>query len=211
MQLVRRGDTTGDAGTEWRCAWRDALAAVQWAAGAMAGWKPVILRDRVTLVAPLFTMHVRELEARAATAAGIGAGTGALLSGVWGAKRREAAAPVGALLPSVFVGAALGASGGFVAGRLYERAHGPLRPRVAATLPLWAEDRLRCSASAHLADDASHADVPAWRVQGWRDTWAGLAAEYMHAASGGIVPPPGAPSLCEVLRRAPQTRAPPIQ
>jgi hypothetical protein len=203
MQLVRRGDTTGDAGTEWRCAWRDALAAVQWAAGATAAWKPVILRNRVTLVAPLFTMHVRELEARVATAAGIGA----LLGSVWGAKRREAAAPVDAILTSVLVGAA----SGFVAGRLYERAHGPLRPRVAATLPLWAEDRLRGSVIAHLADGASHADVPAWRVQGWRDTWAGLAAEYMPAASGGIVSQPDASSLCEVLRRAPQTRAPPVQ
>ncbi|MFT3770144.1 MAG: hypothetical protein QM820_32345 [Minicystis sp.] len=162
-EIVRQGGAVqsdhGDAAR--RQTRRNVLAALEWAGRRAAEWERVILCDRVALVAPLFTAHVRELEAHAATAAGLGAGAGAVL-GAWGASRHEAAMSVNALLKSAVVGAALGAAGGFVAGRAYERAYGPLRPRVAAALPLWAEDRLRRTVIAHLADGACLADVPAW-------------------------------------------------
>lgn len=200
-QIVRQGGAvqSDDGDTERRQTRCHVLAALEWAGRRAAEWERVILCDRVALVAPLFRAHVRDLEAHAATAAGLGAGAGAVLGGAWGASRHEAATSVNALLKSAVVGAALGAAGGFVAGRAYERAYGPLRPRVAATLPLWAEDRLRCTVIAHLADGACPADVPAWRVQGWHQAWAALAVEYETTAVGAIMRPPGAPSLYELL------------
>ena len=200
-QMVQHGyamqSDLGDAEQrQTRC---HVLAALEWAGRRASEWERVFLCDRVELVAPLFASHVRELEAQAVTAAGLGAGAGAVLGGAWGASRHETATSVNTLLKAAVVGAALGAAGGFVAGRAYERAYGRLRPRVAATLPLWAEDRLRCAAIAHVADGACPADVPAWRVEGWRAAWAALAAEYAATAMGAITQPPGAPSLYELL------------
>jgi hypothetical protein len=193
----------GAAAVEWLLARRDVLALTHAAGVEAADQRRAIAADRVTMVGPLFSEHVRELERNAVTAPEVGAGAGALAGGVWGAWKWKDTPALGGLFRVVLVGVVAGAAGGWGAGHLYQRVYGPVRPHVPAQLPQGAEDRLRqmtiaCVASAEGAAVAE--DVPAWRVDGWRETWAALVAQYRGTATTAITLPEGAPSPRDLAR-----------
>jgi hypothetical protein len=200
-ELVATGP--GAAAVEWLLARRDTAALAQAAEAETEEQRRVVAADRATMVGPLFAEHVRELERNAVTAPEIGAGAGGLAGGVWGAWRWKDTAGLGAFFRSVLVGAVTGAAGGWGAGHLYQCVYGPVRPHVPMQLPPWAENRLRertLARSASAEGGAGEEDVPAWRVDGWRETWASLVAQYRGTAATAITLPEGAPSPRDLAR-----------
>jgi hypothetical protein len=105
------------------------------------------------------------------------------------------------VLGAALVGGALGAFGGFALGAIYENVYGPVRPRVSAQLPADIEAHL-CETMVAAIDDKPIEEVPPWRIEGWRQTWAQLAAEYT-GAGPALVLPTGAPSPRELLGAIP--------
>ena len=176
----------GAAAEEWALARRDTLALERAAETEAEERRRILGVDRFLAIEPLFVAHVRELEARTMTTAQIGAGTGMLLGGAWGAVK-WAGDTVASLVRQLLLGVALGAAAGLAGGHLYARVYGGVRPRISPLLPPGVEAQIRQLSPAG-------EDVPAWRVEGWRAIWSTLAAEYMGAPPPAVALPPGAPS-----------------
>lgn len=113
----------------------------------------------------------------------------------------NAGTDIGNILGAAVVGLFLGGIGGFAAGLIYENVYGPVRPRVSAKLPADIEAHLR-ETLVDTLDGNPIDEVPSWRIEGWRQTWAQLVAEYV-GAGPALVLPAGAPSPRELLGAIP--------
>lgn len=159
--------------------------------------RKILRRDQVALER-VFAAHVAELERKVLSAPTLGAGAGAVAGGLWYASKASTN-DWNVILRAALIGAALGGTGGFVGGHIYQRVYGPIRANVSSQLPSDIEVHFLLSA---MPVGASLYDVPEWRIEGWREGWALLAARYQ-GTSFALALPPGAPTLKEMIGAIP--------
>lgn len=194
------------AAMEWQAGF-EKLQRAQREAGEQ---RRVVEADRPAVLR-YFTGHVADLEARMVQWAGLGALGGGFAAGVatLGAEVKRPSPPDEAgpqntgtrLWARLLTMTLAGASVGMVGGALVEQLLGPRRARVSPTMPREVESMLKVAAwteqvrrqGTRAANDPlglmallSMEAAPAWRVEGWRATWAELAME--HNSEGAGVP-----------------------
>jgi hypothetical protein len=187
-----------DAANTWLATRSDMLALAAENETKAAARQKVLRQDRTLWLQPLFSVHVAELERKALSTRSIGVGVGVLVGGLWSASK-VSNLDWSLVLRAMFLGGVIGAMSGFMAGHVYERVYGPVRPNVSVQLPLTIEDQLRI-----LVTNSVDEEVPEWRVEGWRESWAMLAYRYQGTTMAmALTLPAGAPSLKEMLGAVP--------